>query len=93
MQCREACGACCVAPSIRQPFYGMPGGKPAGQPCVHLDPAMRCTLFGDSRRPALCAGFLPEGGVCGSDRAEALASLGAWERVTLPPYALEGGSR
>jgi len=85
MQCREACGACCIAPSITQPFHGMPGGKPAGQPCVHLQPDMRCGLFGDPRRPACCEAFLPEPLVCGENRIEALAILERWERLSMPP--------
>ena len=30
MNCREGCGACCIAPSISSPIPGMPHGKPAG---------------------------------------------------------------
>ena len=51
MDCRNHCGACCIAPSIAEPFYGMPAGKPAGVPCVHLDDDMRCMIFADARRP------------------------------------------
>jgi uncharacterized protein len=93
MQCREACGACCIAPSITRPFHGMPRGKPAGQPCVHLGPDMRCGLFGDPRRPACCAAFLPEPQVCGDNRTEALVILESWERLSTPPVAGEGERR
>jgi Fe-S-cluster containining protein len=75
MQCRTECGACCIAISIHQPFYGMPDGKPAGVPCVHLSATMRCTVFGDTRRPAACAAFMPEAEYCGDNREQALLRL------------------
>lgn len=84
MQCRSGCGACCIAPSISRPFYGMPGGKPAGVPCVHLDEAMRCRLFGDPRRPAVCGAFQAEESVCGGSRAQALTLLGDLESLSAP---------
>lgn len=84
MECREHCGACCIAPSINGTFYGMPGGKPAGVPCVHLDDEMRCKLFGDSRRPALCEQFKPEPAVCGEARAEALILIAQMELLSTP---------
>lgn len=70
MQCREKCGACCIAPAISKPFYGMPFGKPAGVACIHLDRQMRCDLFGDDRRPSVCAQFMPEPDFC-ADSADA----------------------
>ena len=84
MQCRPGCGACCIAPSIAQPFYGMPAGKPAGVPCVHLDEAMACRLFGDPRRPGLCLAFTAEPAVCGDSRDQALALIEQLEVVSLP---------
>ena len=90
MRCREHSGACCVAPSINTPFYGMPDGKPAGTPCVHLDEAMRCRLFGDERRPALCADFAPEREICGHSRAQAQAILARLE-ILSSPYGKRGG--
>ena len=84
MQCREACGACCIAPSIKQPFYGMPEGKPAGVACVHLSREGRCALFGDPRRPRLCHDFLPEVEVCGTDRQQAMSRLRTLERLSAP---------
>lgn len=84
MQCREACGACCIAPSIARPFHGMPNGKAAGEPCVHLDTDMRCLLFSDPRRPACCALFAAEPSVCGDNRVQALATLEALEAASLP---------
>ena len=93
MQCREACGACCIAPSIARPFHGMPLGKPAGQPCVHLQPDRRCGLLGDPRRPDCCAAFLPEPQACGDNRVQALAILEAWERLSTPTVAGKGERR
>jgi Fe-S-cluster containining protein len=84
MQCRSACGACCIAPSIAAPFYGMPHGKPAGVPCVHLDAEMRCGLFGDPRRPALCAAYVPDREFCGDDRQQALVRIELLERQSTP---------
>ena len=42
MDCRPQCGACCIAPAIRQPFWGMPDGKPAGVACLHLLDNAQC---------------------------------------------------
>lgn len=84
MQCRLDCGACCIAISISQPFYGMPDGKPAGVSCAHLSAGMRCILFGDTRRPALCDAFKPEHEFCGDNREQALIRLTQLEVQTSP---------
>ena len=84
MECREGCGACCIAPSIRQPYYGMPAGKPAGVRCVHLDEDLQCELFGDVRRPRVCAEFAAYEAICGVDREEALARLHWLETASEP---------
>nr|WP_240725259.1 hypothetical protein [Haliea sp. SAOS-164] len=73
-----------MAPSIRQPYFGMPGGKPAGVRCVHLDEHLRCALFGDPRRPAACSAFQAEPEFCGADRVQALHILETLERDSLP---------
>jgi uncharacterized protein len=91
MQCRTDCGACCIAISIGQPFYGMPRGKPAGVPCVHLSPSVRCVLFGDARRPALCDAFMPEREFCGDNRADALLRLAQLEVQSLPDSGVPCG--
>ena len=82
MQCRPGCGACCIAPSIKRPYYGMPDGKAAGEACVHLDDGMRCLLYGDPRRPACCGSFDADPMFCGRDREQALLILGELEAVT-----------
>jgi Fe-S-cluster containining protein len=84
MQCRESCGACCIAPSISRPYHGMPQGKAAGQRCVHLDVSLRCKLFGDPRRPKFCGTFAAEPDNCGDSREQALVILAELEVFTLP---------
>jgi hypothetical protein len=91
MQCRTDCGACCIAISIHQSFFGMPDGKPAGIPCVHLSPAMRCKLFGDTRRPALCDAFAAEREFCGDNREQALVLLAQLEEQSRPDSLVQGG--
>ena len=90
MQCREACGACCIAPSIARPYYGMPAGKAAGERCVHLDEALRCVLFNDPRRPLFCSTFDAQPSVCGQSREQALHNLAELELLTLPPAPARG---
>ena len=84
MQCRIGCGACCIAPSINEPLPGMPQGKPAGVRCVHLDKDLGCELFGDPRRPALCAAFQAEPAICGDSRQQALVNITALELASAP---------
>ncbi|ADJ62010.1 YkgJ family cysteine cluster protein [Herbaspirillum seropedicae] len=84
MQCRDRCGACCIAPSITSPIPGMPQGKPAGVPCIQLDEAMRCRLFGRPERPAFCGGLQPAADMCGDSRGAALIWLQALEQATAP---------
>lgn len=82
MDCRAGCGACCIAPSISSPIPGMPQGKPAGLPCVQLDDANRCRLFGRPERPAVCASLRPEPAMCGDDRDHAMRWLTRLEAAT-----------
>ncbi len=82
--CRPGCGACCTAPSISSPLPGLPGGKPAGMPCPHLDDDQRCRLFGRPERPAVCASLAPGPEMCGPDRAHAMAFLTRLEAATQP---------
>jgi len=62
----------------------MPGGKPAGVPCVQLDAALRCRIFGRPERPACCGGLAPSVEMCGADRTHALLWLTRLERDTAP---------
>lgn len=82
--CRPGCAACCIAPSISSPLPGLPDGKPAGLPCPHLDPQLRCGLFGDPRRPEVCMRLRPQPEMCGDSREAALAHLSALEQSTAP---------
>ena len=75
MDCRPHCGACCIVPSISSPIPGMPEGKPAGVPCIHLTDDYRCGIFHSPDRPAVCAGFQAEKLVCGNNRHEAITIL------------------
>lgn len=84
MDCRPDCGACCIAPSISSPIPGMPHGKPAGIPCVQLLPDLRCALFCRPERPAVCVSLRPTPGMCGADRADAMAGLERLELATRP---------
>lgn len=87
MQCKPQCGACCIAPSITSPLPGMPNGKPAGVPCVHLLADYRCALFGKPERPPFCAGLQPSLEMCGTasqPRTIALAWLTSLEQATRP---------
>ena len=84
MDCRPGCGACCIAPSISSPIPGMPFGKPAGVPCVQLTPDLRCAIFGQPERPAVCASLRPSQAMCGASREEAMATLAWLETLTNP---------
>jgi len=84
MDCRPACGACCIAPSISTPIPGMPQGKPAGVRCVQLRDDLGCALFGQPSRPAVCCRLRPTPSMCGADRPSALAHLRELERLTRP---------
>lgn len=90
MNCREGCGACCIAPSISSPLPGMPHGKLAGQRCLHLTLANLCALFGRPERPAVCGNFKADREVCGDSDEEAIRILGWWERITLEDPQKQG---
>ena len=82
MNCRSGCAACCIAPSISSPLPGLPHGKPAGMPCPHLDEALRCRLFGQPERPAVCGSLQPSAEMCGETREQALRWLTDLETAT-----------
>lgn len=63
---------------------GLPGGKPAGVPCPHLDEQLRCRLFGLPERPAVCGSLAPSVQMCGGDRWQALSFLQQLEKATQP---------
>jgi isochorismate synthase EntC len=65
----------------------MPQGKPAGVPCVQLDDALRCRLFGKPERPRVCASLQPGPQMCGASREQATAWLDDLEQRTRPTAA------
>lgn len=71
MTCRPNCGACCIYPSITSPIPGMPEGKPAGTRCIHLTTELKCAIFSDPLRPAVCKGFKAEYLFCKNSAEEA----------------------
>lgn len=88
MNCRPGCAACCIAPSISSPIPGMPLGKPAGVPCVQLDAAGGCRLFGRPERPRVCGGLQPSAEMCGAEDdggRHARRYLLQLEAATAPP--------
>ncbi len=88
MECRPGCAACCIAPSITTliPGRGNDAARPkaAGDACHQLDDVLRCRLFGDPSRPAVCASLQPSPMMCGSDRVQALRWLTRLELDTRP---------
>ncbi|MDP4770734.1 MAG: YkgJ family cysteine cluster protein [Limnohabitans sp.] len=66
LTCRPGCAACCTAPSISSPIPGMPQGKPAGMPCIQLDGQLRCKIFGQPERPAVCRQLQASVEMCGT---------------------------
>jgi len=84
MDCRPRCAACCIEVSISSPIPGMPGGKPAGIPCIQLDEERGCRLFGKASRPAVCISLRPTPSMCGADAADAAAILRQLESLTAP---------
>ena len=84
MQCRDACGACCIAPSISSSIPGMPEGKPAGVKCIQLADDLRCLIFGKPERPACCSGLQASHDMCGTNREHAMLWLHELEKATAP---------
>jgi len=84
LRCRDGCAACCIAPSITSPLPGMPNGKPAGVPCIQLDEALRCKVFGKPERPLFCGGLQPSAEMCGESREQAMQWLSSLELATRP---------
>ncbi|MFW8566108.1 YkgJ family cysteine cluster protein [Orrella sp. 11846] len=86
MECRPACAACCIAPSISSPIPGMPDGKKAGQPCIQLDEQLRCKIFDHPERPEVCASLKPSPDMCGTSREQAMQWL-TWAEIETMPSA------
>lgn len=88
--CRPGCGACCIAPSISSPIPGMPQGKPAGVPCIQLDAELRCHLFDQPERPAVCGQLKPSEEMCGHSAEQAMHWLSTLEKQTAPSRDMVG---
>ena len=84
MQCRNGCGACCIAPSISTALPGMPNGKPAGVRCIQLDKHNSCKIFGQSNRPQVCLMFQPSEEFCGDSNEFALQRITELEIESSP---------
>lgn len=65
----------------------MPQGKPAGVPCVQLDAQLRCRIFGQPERPAVCGQLQASEEMCGAVDDSGVHAHG-WlmrlEKLTLP---------
>ena len=68
---------------------GMPDGKPAGVPCIHLTQDLRCALFGSAQRPDFCGGLQPSIEMCGETREYAIQWLDRLELLTRPDVRSE----
>jgi hypothetical protein len=63
----------------------MPNGKPAGVPCVNLDPETNlCRIWGTEKYPAVCRAFTATREVCGTRREEAFERISRLEAETAP---------
>ena len=51
-------------------------------PCPHLDEALRCRLFDQPERPAVCGSLQPSAEMCGETREQALRWLTDLETAT-----------
>ncbi len=60
----------------------MPNGKPAGVRCVQLDDRLRCRIFGQPGRPAVCGSLKPTVEMCGDNREQAMFFLQRLESLT-----------
>ena len=83
MKCHK-CGVCCTEISISSALPGMPNGKPAGVPCMHLVGNL-CSLFDSGSRPPICGSFRAEPLVCGTNGTEASILIRRLELQTAPP--------
>jgi uncharacterized protein len=62
----------------------MPAGKPPDLRCIQLTLDNGCALFGDPRRPAVCASLAPSAEMCGHTRRHAMQWLSRLEQRTRP---------
>ena len=84
MNCREGCGACCIAPSISSSIPGMENGKKAGERCINLTSENKCAIFNSPDRPKVCSGLKPSLEMCGEANEYAMDYLEKLEKLTSP---------
>jgi hypothetical protein len=60
----------------------MTKGKPAGQRCIHLTGDYLCALYGQDRRPGVCASLRADKEWCGMSRSDALMRIAALDAMT-----------
>jgi len=82
MDCRQQCGACCIALTISSPIPGMPHGKMFGQRCVQLTSDYKCILFNQVNRPDVCVKFTAQSETCGENQFDAFLNLSKLEWAT-----------
>jgi hypothetical protein len=80
MDCRYACVARCIAPSICTPSPG----AAAGVSCAQVTAELHYRLFGAPRRTAVYMGLAPSIEMCRHDAAGAKAWLTALEEAIRP---------
>lgn len=51
MECRPACGVCCIYPSISSAILRISNSKPAGVRCVQLNNDSNCKMFNSPDLP------------------------------------------
>lgn len=83
VKCRTHCGACCIVPSISSVIPGMPAGKPAGVPCIHLTADWQCSIYMSPDRPDICRKFEADSDICGGSRAEAFSIMAGLEGLII----------
>jgi len=84
VECRERCGACCIAITISSPIPGMPNGKAAGIRCIHLTEEHKCRIFYCKERPKVCDDLKVSFEMCGHTFEDAYRYLSDLERLTKP---------
>ena len=85
----EAASSGCLPVSERQPpgveTLFVPGTEALYyENVLELDEHLRCRLFGDPRRPAVCGSLRPSDSMCGGGRMQALEMLRELEVATAP---------
>jgi hypothetical protein len=62
---------------------GLPGGKPPGTRCPHLDSHHLCLIYNSKEKPEACTGWKPSE-LCGNSFQDAMGNLEEMEKKTSP---------